>query len=192
MEYPNNIKKTYQKEINYGNRGMNLEYIIEEANIYYREHDLAYIYKKPTPIGINKVVYNNNNRRIKDAFFLAPSTLDFNGLYKGKYIEFDAKETKCKTSFPLINIHDHQLEHIKNILKHGGIVFLIISINDKYILLPGEKIINFIKNNQRKSIPYKYIEENGYILNYNYLKGLDYLNIIDKLMEDKNGDKKEK
>ena len=187
MKYPNNIKKTYQKEITYGNRGMDLEEIIEEANLYYRDNDLAYIYKKPTPIGINKVVYTNNDKRIKDAFFLAPSTLDFNGLYKGKYIEFDAKETKNKTSFPLSNIHEHQMEHIKNIYRHHGIVFLIISMNNKYILLPGKSIIEFLNKNTRKSIPYNYILENGYELEYNYLKGLDYLKIIDKLiMEEKN------
>ena len=43
-----------------------------------------------------------------------PSTLDFNGIYQGKYIEFDAKETNNKTSFPLSNVHPHQIKHIRN------------------------------------------------------------------------------
>lgn len=34
MLYPNNIKKTYKKEISYKNRGMDLEYLIEKANEY--------------------------------------------------------------------------------------------------------------------------------------------------------------
>ena len=54
---------------------------------------------------------------IKEAYFNEPSTLDYTGIYKNKYIEFDAKETKSKTSFPLSNIHSHQLEHIKKGLK---------------------------------------------------------------------------
>ena len=38
---------------------------------------------------------------IKKAFFKEPSTLDYSGIYNGKYIEFDAKECHNKTSFPL-------------------------------------------------------------------------------------------
>lgn len=182
MNYPNKINKTYKKNIEYGNRGMDLEKIIEEANKYYRDNNIAYIYKKPTPIGVVKVSYKNNDKRITDAFYKTPSTLDFNGLYKGKYIEFDAKVTQKKTSFPLNNIHHHQIEHIKNIYNHHGIVFLIIAINNEYYLLPGIYIIDFINNETRKSIPYSYIKENGYLLKYNYIKGLDYINIIDILI----------
>ena len=182
MEYPNKIKKNYQKVINYSNRGLDLETIIEEANLYYRENDLAYIYKKPTPIGVVKAVYQNKERRILDAFYKTPSTLDFNGLYKGYYIEFDAKSTTNKTAFPLSNIHEHQIKHMKNIFKHGGIVFLIIMINDEYYLVKGKDILDFINNNTRKSIPYSYIKEKGYELKYNYLKGLDYLKVLDILI----------
>ena len=169
MQYPNKIKKDYQKVINYSNRGLDLEEIIEEANVYYRKNDLAYIYKKPTPIGVAKVCYQNGERRIKDAFYKMPSTLDFNGLYKGYYIEFDAKATINKTAFPLNNIHAHQLEHIKNIHRHGGIVFLIISMNGEYYLLDGK----------------------SYVLKYNYVKGLDYLSVLDVLIGGLN-EKKEK
>ena len=184
MNYPNKLNKNYQKETIYANRGMDLESIIEEANNYYINNDIAYIYKKPTPIGINKVSYQNGQKRITDAFFKMPSTLDFNGLYKGKYIEFDAKVTECKTSFPLSNIHKHQMIHINNIQNHGGIVFLIIEMNSNYFALSGKKLINFTNNNTRKSIPYDYILENGYKIDYNYNKGLDYLNIVDKLIKE--------
>lgn len=183
MQYPNKIKKNYEKMPIYKNRGLVLEEIIEEANIYYRENDIAYIYKKPTPIGIVKIKYANQQKRITDAYFKSPSTLDFNGLYKGKYIEFDAKETKSKTSFPINNILPHQIKHLKNINKHGGIVFLIIAMNDKYFLFPAEKLITFLNNNTRKSIPYEYILNNSYIINYNYLKGLDYINIVEKMIK---------
>ena len=135
MLYPGGTKKTYKKEVSYKNRGMELEYLIEQANIYYRDNDIAYIYKKPTPIRVVKTDYSSLGKRITDAFYEMPSTLDFNGIYKGRYIEFDAKETNNKTSFPISNVHDHQIKHIRNIYKHGGIVFLIISMNNKYFML---------------------------------------------------------
>ena len=56
MQYPNKIKKKTEKVINYSNRGMNLENLINESNEYYVEKDIALIYKKPTPIGISEAV----------------------------------------------------------------------------------------------------------------------------------------
>jgi len=174
MKYPGNIKKTYHREINYKNRGMDLEAIINEACKYYLEHDLAVIYKKPTPIGVVDVDYQNG-AVIHKAYFKEPSTLDYNGIYQGKYIEFDAKECHNKTSFPLSNIHEHQLVHMKRIIEHGGICFLIIGMNGGYYLFRGEDLLTFIENETRKSIPFNIILEKGYPLSYHYTIGLDYL-----------------
>ncbi len=182
MKYPSNIKKNYKKPITYGNRGMDLEFLINEACKYYIENNLAIIYKKPTPIGIVEVDYNN--MEIKKAYFKEPSTLDYNGIYKGKYVEFDAKECHSKTSFPLQNIHDHQIKHIKNIIVHGGIAFLIIGMNEKYFLFKGEDLLNFIKNTARKSIPYNIIKSKGQELKFNYLKGIDFLEGINIVYEE--------
>lgn len=179
MKYPNNIKKNYKKEINYKNRGMDLENLINDACKYYLEHDLAIIYKKPTPIGVVDVDYKNG-AVIHKAYFKEPSTLDYNGIYKGKYIEFDAKECASSTSFPLSNIHLHQIKHIEHILKHGGIAFLIISMNSNYYLFKGDDLLHFIKDNTRKSIPYSLIQEKGYPLKFNYNIGIDYLKGIDE------------
>ena len=179
MKYPNNIQKNFKKEINYKNRGMNLEGLINEACKYYLEHDLAIIYKKPTPIGVVDVDYKKG-AIIKKAYFKEPSTLDYNGIYKGKYVEFDAKECQSKTSFPLNNIHEHQLNHIKKIIRHGGIAFLIISMNQGYYLFKGEDLIIFLKTHTRKSIPYQVILEKGYPLKINYNIGIDYLKGIDE------------
>lgn len=179
MNYPNKIKKNYEKVIDYANRGMDLESIINDTNEYLLSKDIAIIYKKPTPIGIVKVQYENNKQVITKAYFSSPSTLDYNGIYKGKYIEFDAKQTKQKTSFPLANIHSHQIKHIRNIIRHSGIVFLIININDLFYLLNGTDLIDFIDNNTRKSIPYDFIKEKGYLLEYNYIKGLNYIKYVD-------------
>lgn len=171
----------YKKNIGYANRGMFLEHIINNANTYYLSKDIAVIYKKPTPIKVLNVAYRSSKTTLIDkAVFSETSTLDYNGIYKGKYIEFDAKECKNSTSFPLSNIKPHQIEHIKNIMRHNGIVFLIIFMNNKFYLLKGDSLISFIDNNDRKSIPYDYIEEKGYIIKEGYMPRIDYIKAIDE------------
>lgn len=182
MQYPNSIKKEYTKlEISHSNRGMNLETAINQSNEYYLRMDKAVIYKKPTPIGVVDVSYKNHKKTIEKAYFKEQSTLDYNGLYKGKYLDFDAKETLNKTSFPLSNIHEHQTKHIRNILRHGGIAFLIIRMNNINYLLTGEDYLNYIDSEDRKSIPYNYIKEKGYIIKEAYQPSLDYLKVIDQI-----------
>ena len=181
MNYPGNIKKEYNKFTSYANRGMNLEDLLNQSNEYYLNMDMAVIYKKPTPITISEVKYGAKERVITKAYFRTPSTLDYNGIYKGKYIDFDAKETMNKTSFPLQNIHEHQLLHIERVIKHGGISFLIIYMNNSFFYLDGKDIMEFIKNNSRKSIPYSYIEEKGYRIEQKIKPRLDYLKIIDQI-----------
>lgn len=160
---------------------MDLEQELNESNEYYLEKDMALIYKKPTPIGVAKVSYTPVGKVINRGFFKNPSTLDYNGLYKGKYIEFEAKVTKNKTSFPLANIHKHQIEHLKKVIKHNGIVFLIIKMNNIVYLLTGEDFVEFIELNHRKSIPYDYIKEKGYEIKYELNPILNYLKIVDEI-----------
>ncbi len=181
MNYPNKIKKTTQKQINYSNRGMDLEQLINETNEYYVENDIALIYKKPTPIGISEAVYTEHGRVIKNGYFKAPSTLDYNGIYRKKYIEFEAKETQSTTSFPLANFHEHQLNYIRKVLKHGGICFVIIRMNGTVFLLPAESLVYFLDHFERKSIPYSYIEEKSYPIKEFYNPALDYLKVVDEI-----------
>ena len=196
MNYPGGIKhkvkndKSTKINTNYGNRGMTLENELNSSNDYYRLIDKAIIYKKPTPIKITNVDYPSRDKAvIKEAYFTVPSTTDYNGIYKGKYIDFEAKETKSSTNFTLRNIHPHQIEHLKSIEKHGGIAFIIVRftiLNETY-LMPINILEIFLDNNNRKSIPIDYFRENCYLIKDNLKPTVDYLKIIDKLMEDKNG-----
>lgn len=179
------------KNNTYANRGMNLEHDINQSNNYYDLKDIAIIYKKPTPIKVVNVEYPR--AKIKEAYFNEPSTLDYTGIYKNKYLEFDAKETKSKTSFPISNIHNHQLKHIEKIIRHGGITFLIVrfsTLNEDY-LLRGETLLNFINNSERKSIPLEYFKQYGYKIELKYTPRLDYIKIIDKIITSKEVDKNE-
>ena len=167
--------KTSNK-ITYANRGMWLENIINDTNLFYLNKDICIVYKKPTPIKILNVKFRTKETTLIDkAVFSATSTLDYNGVYKGKYIEFDAKECHGSTSFPLINIKPHQIKHIENVIRHKGIAFIIIFMNNDFYLLKGENLIDFIKNENRKSIPFKYIKENGFKIKEGLMPRLNYI-----------------
>ena len=189
MNYPNGIKNTKDNinshEVNYKNRGMTLENDINLSNEYYREINRAYIYKKPTPIKITKVSYPSRDKAvIKEAFFTVPSTTDYNGLYKGKYIDFEAKETKSKTSFALSNIHKHQINHLKNINDNQGIAFLIVRftvLNETY-LLTARDFFDYLSSSNKKSIPIDYFREKAYLLEDYYQPRIDYLKIVDEII----------
>ena len=190
MNYPNGIKKinipTIQnKTIDYKNRGMTLENEINQSNEYYIETEKAFIYKKPTPIKLVKVDYPSRDKAvIKEAYFSTPSTTDYNGLYNGKYIDFEAKETKSKTAFALNNIHPHQIKHLENINKHNGIAFIIVrftTLNETY-LITADSFLNFINNSNKKSIPHNYFQENAYLIKDGYRPRIDYLKIVDILI----------
>lgn len=183
MKHPSGIVKNNPKITNYGNRGMGLEGDINLSNEYYLLQDKAVIHKKPTPITIQKVDYPSRIEAvIKEAYFKTPSTTDYNGLYKGRYLDFEAKETK-NNSFPLSNIHSHQIEHLRKIVKHGGIAFIIIRFThlEKTFYLKADDLFTFLKTEKRKSIPLSYFEEKGYLIKESFQPRLRYLDIVDTL-----------
>lgn len=187
MKYPNGEKKKYISFNTYANRGMSLERDIGDSNEYYLANDIAVVHKKPTPITISKVDYPSRLEAvIKEAYFKTPSTTDYNGIYKGRYIDFEAKETKNKSSFPLSNIHKHQIKHLKSILHHGGIGFLIVrftNLNETYFL-SAEKLMDFLDTFKRKSIPISYFKQHGYLIKHKFRPLVDYIEIIDKIYFD--------
>lgn len=191
IKYPNGPvyekkeKKTHKSKIELSfssaNRGMNLEEDINISNEYYKEKGICLITKRPTPINIVKVDYSKG-AKIIDAYFEHQSTTDYNGVYKGKYIDFEAKNTKNKTSFPLANITKHQIEHLKNVLLHGGIAFFIIQFEtlDKIYLLDSKYVIEQYEHGERKSIPLKVFDEKGYLLERGYYPRINYIDGIEK------------
>ncbi len=186
---PKDIKKketksvsSLKRHLSSANRGMGLEGDINASNEYYKEHDLCLITKRPTPINVVKVDYSKG-AIITNAYFEKQSTTDYNGVYKGRYIDFEAKQTKSKTSFPLANISKHQIEHLKHVLEHGGIAFFIIEFVSKneVFLLNAKYVIHFYENGERKSIPYEKFTEIAHKIKRGFAPRLDYLPIIEKI-----------
>lgn len=166
------------------NRGMDLEAAINQTNDHYIANDIAYIYKKPIPIQVVKVDYERRSAaRISEAYYKVPSTTDYNGIYKGRYIDFEAKETNSKTSFPMKNIHEHQILHLQHIVKHGGIGFIIVHFSKlgKTYLLDERYVSEYYyrKETGRKSITLDEFIEFGHEIKEGYVKRLDYLKIVD-------------
>ncbi len=184
INYP--IKKNTKKTISYKNRGMTLEEDINVTNQYYLEQDIAVIHKKPIPIKVVSVHYPNRQSAVIDkAFYVVPSTTDYNGLYKGNHIDFEAKETSNKTSFPLQNIHPHQIEHLIQIMEHGGISFLLVrfTAHDELYFLETKYLKEFYERSKtgRKSIKYEEFKEFGHLVPLGYSPRVDYLKIVEAL-----------
>ena len=175
-----------EKNMKKANLGMLLEEMINDTNTYYLNKGVAVIHKKPIPIQIVKVNYPSRCEAIiTEAYYKTPSTTDYNGVYRGKYIDFEAKETNNLTSFSLNNIHAHQVEHLKQIVSHGGIGFLIVYFkkHDEVFLLPYEVLEGYWekRNTERKSIPYEVFKEKGYLIKVSYIPRLDYLKVLDEV-----------
>ncbi|MEE0967303.1 MAG: Holliday junction resolvase RecU [Bacilli bacterium] len=187
VNYPNKKKPTISitssKPKHYtSHRGMSLEEDIGLSNEYYLINDIAVIYKKPTPVQIVKVDYPKRSAaKIVEAYYQKPSTTDYNGIYKGKYIDFEAKETKSDT-FPFANIFKHQIDHLKKVIDQGGIAFVIIAFthrNEVY-LIDASHMIDAYYHSNRKSITYETIKEKGHLIRQGFNPRLSYLEIIDE------------
>lgn len=143
-----------------GLRGSTLEEFINRTNEKYLENGLALIQKVPTPI--TPINIDKESRRITLAYFEQKSTVDYIGAVQGIPVCFDAKECKTDT-FPLQNIHEHQVAFMENFEKQQGISFFLISFTqrDEFYYLRFEKLKEFWDRAQtggRKSFRYDELE----------------------------------
>lgn len=180
-------KKTAAKKVSYSNRGMTLEEDINETNQYYLANGVAVIHKKPTPVQIVDVHYPQRSAAvIKEAYFKQPSTTDYNGLYKGRYIDFEAKETRNKTSFPLQNLHSHQIQHMKQVDEQDGIAFILIrfSTTEEIFFMKFIELYKYwqrMNQGGRKSIKKEEIEADGVKISLGFHPRIDYLKTVHSL-----------
>lgn len=188
INYPNKKAVFTATKINHSNRGMSFENMINETNEFYLSNNIAIIHKKPIPIQIVKVDYpSRSGAVIKEAYYKVPSTTDYNGLYKGIYIDFEAKESVSKSSFPLSNIHSHQITHLSQIIDHGGISFLLIFLKklDEIYLLETKELLPFVARSKsgRKSISIEELRSKGHLIKEGYAPRVDYLKTINEIIK---------
>lgn len=106
-----------------GLRGSTLEDMINHTNEYYREKGLALVQKIPTPI--TPIRIDKDSSQITLAYFEKDSTVDYIGVVQGVPVCFDAKECATDT-FSLRNIHEHQINFMRDFETQEGVSFLVV------------------------------------------------------------------
>lgn len=149
-----------------GLRGSTLEELINQTNTVYREKGLALIQKIPTPI--KPIQIDKDTRHITLAYFDQKSTVDYIGAVQGIPVCFDAKECSADT-FPIANIHAHQVAFMKEFEKQGGISFLILYYTgrDEFYYLTFQDMEDFYRRAEeggRKSFTYEELNKSYRIL----------------------------
>lgn len=144
-----------------GLRGSTFEELINRTNEIYENSHLCLIQKVPTPI--TPIRMDEESRHITLAYFDKKSTVDYIGVVQGIPVCFDAKECNTDT-FPLQNVHQHQIEFMEKFERQQGIAFLLIHYTkrDTYYYLRFEVLFSFWKRAQdggRKSFRIEELED---------------------------------
>lgn len=193
VNYPSGITKksnsannytSSKDQVEFGKRGMSFEAEINETNHYYLSHGIAVVHKKPTPIQVVRVEYPRRSKaKIVEAYYRQASTTDYSGVYRGYYIDFEAKETHQKHSFPLKNFHKHQIEHMKAVLQQNGLSFVLLhfsELNESYYLESLSLIEFYEAHNGLKSMPLTLIRSLGSFIPTEQIPRIPYIDIINK------------
>jgi len=170
-----------------GLRGSILEDLINHCNDKYLENNLALIQKIPTPI--KPINIDKETRHITLAYFDQKSTVDYIGVVQGIPVCFDAKECSTNT-FPIQNIHEHQIDFMSNFEKQGGVAFIILyfSTYDEKYYIPFVDIMAFwnrSKEGGRKSFTYDEINKEYKIRSVRGIM-VHYIEMIQKDLNSRN------
>ncbi|AHN23283.1 Holliday junction resolvase RecU [Lysinibacillus varians] len=153
-------KRQYSRS--HANRGQLFENLIDMTNNQYRNNNFADIRKVPSPVKILKVTGNKVEGKLESATWV-----DYSGIYRGKSIVFDAKETK-QTNFPLSNLTKGQYEFLRSWHLKGAQAFLLICFWIKDKNEPEIYLLNFEQledawiakdNGGAKSIPLQFFRD---------------------------------
>ena len=172
-----------------GLRGSTLEDMINRTNERYQELELALIQKIPTPI--TPINIEKETRHITLAYFDQKSTVDYIGAVQGIPVCFDAKEC-AKDTFPMANIHKHQLEFMRDFEEQDGVAFFLIyfSEDQKYYYLSYKEALFFwnrMADGGRKSFRKDELKEKFFFESMPTYP-VPYLNMIQKDLDERNVD----
>ncbi|WP_033160856.1 Holliday junction resolvase RecU [[Mycoplasma] collis] len=156
------------------NRGMILETLINKTIKFYEENNVAIFHKKNLDVKFKDV---GKNKKIENGVIFKKSTVDYYGIYKGKFVCFEAKSTN-DNYLAWNNIKEHQFKYLKKIHQMGGIAFFIILFKntDKFFLLFVENLMNI----KKIKIDLLFLKNNGYELEIHYPGILNFIDIIEE------------
>lgn len=164
-----------------GLRGSTLEDLLNRTNEKYAEHQLALIQKIPTPI--TPVNIEKETRHITLAYFDQKSTVDYIGAVQGIPVCFDAKECHTDT-FPLANIHEHQIHFMEQFERQDGIAFILVfyTHKDTFYYLRFCDLMQFslrAKEGGRKSFRYDELDPDYFLPRISGIP-VPYLQVLQK------------
>ena len=118
------------KHVDYAGRGMGLQELVNQANEQYRQLGIASIWEFGT-----EAKWIPGGRLI-----LKKGTVDFIGLWQGRGLAFDCKET-AEDALPANNVKTHQVEFLMDFSQAGGVAFLLIAYTEpgRFFVVPVEK-----------------------------------------------------
>ncbi len=162
------------------NMGMQFENDVSKSCDFYREKELADIYKRPTPIKVVKMSKTKKGM-IEEAYFQEKSTTDYVGIYKGKYIDFECKETIHDT-VPYHMIREQQFRHLELITKLGGNGFFLVSFKkvQEVYLMPATIILEEIRTKKHPGFKREFFQEHGVFVKRSFLPPYLLLDAIDE------------
>lgn len=165
---------------NFYNRGLNLEQIINNTIKYYSKKQLAVLNKNFVPVKFRSIKKKNHRLWLESAWITHKSTVDYSGIYQGKFIAFEAKST-IQSKFWIKNIPSHQWKYLEMISHHQAIAFLLIGFEHvcRYFVIDFKTL---------QSFPFKYIncdlaQENGYELMFLNAKIFNLIPIIEQMIK---------
>ncbi|HHL0974042.1 TPA: Holliday junction resolvase RecU [Bacillus cereus] len=166
------------------NKGLTLEHTINQSNEIYQQKNLALITKRATPIQVLK----SKGKHIISGLYVKKSTVDYEGIYNGYPVAFEAKSTINSKSFPLKNIREHQILYLQQAEHMGALCFFLLEFRtlNKVYLMSFQLVYEYIKKAQqggRKSIPLEDCTLYGYKVQTQKEIPLDYLPYVDKLIQ---------
>ena len=152
----------------WGTRGLRGSFLEEHINYTIdrlRESRLALIQKIPTPI--TPIAIDKESRHITLAYFDKKSTVDYLGAVQGIPVCFDAKEC-AEDTFPLANIHEHQVRFMREMEEQDGVSFLLLYFSHRQIyyylrLRALERFLARMANGGRRSFTFDELTP-GYFL----------------------------
>lgn len=175
-----------------GLRGSALEELVNLSNEEYHRNRLALIQKVPTPI--TPVQIDKTSRHITLAYFDQKSTVDYIGVVQGIPVCFDAKECHDDT-FPLANVHEHQVSFMRDFEEQNGIAFLLLCFTKRnlYYYMTCRELLSFWRRAQdggRKSIRFDELSPEYLFHGKGYY--VPYLDMIQRDLSERDEEKNKK
>jgi len=140
--------------------GKSFEEILKNSCEFYRYKGIALIHKIPTPWSVS---YDKKYHRVIRAHPEEKSSVDFEGVWHGRSVAFEAKSTRERKRFDLKNIKQHQIDYLRQHQEQGGFSFFLVEFakHGEVYLVWFDQVNEWwegMKDGGRKSIPYTWIQ----------------------------------